>query len=68
MIERYDLLLCVLSRFIGGFLCPDRRSKGLLVDWGWVLERMMLEGTKYAWGSCMLAICIMICTRLFIVG
>lgn len=37
----YAPLPSVLAGFIGGFLCPDRRSKGLFVGWGLVLEEMV---------------------------
>lgn len=37
----YAPLPSVLAGFIGGFLCPDRRSKGLSVGWGLVLEEMV---------------------------
>lgn len=31
----------VLARFIGVFLCPDHRSKGLSIGWGHLLEKMV---------------------------
>lgn len=45
----------MLTRFIGGFLCPDHRSKGLAVGWGLILEDMVTRGCRFAWGSAMLA-------------
>lgn len=54
MIDSYAPLPSVLAGFIGGVLCPDHRSKGFAVRWGHVLERMVMQGTQYAWGSCML--------------
>lgn len=55
MVDLYEPLPSVLVGFVGGFLCPNRRSKGLSVGWGVVLEMMITKGTWYAWGSCMLA-------------
>lgn len=51
----YAPLLSVLAGFIGRFLCPDRRSKGFSVGWGLVLEEMVTQGWRFAWGSAMLA-------------
>lgn len=51
----YASLPSVLAGFIGGFLCPDWRSKGLAMGWGLVLEDMVTQGCNFAWGSCMLA-------------
>lgn len=45
----------VLAGFIGGFLCPNRSSKGLAIGWGLVLEDMVTQGRRFAWGSAMLA-------------
>lgn len=45
----------VLVGLICGFLCPDRRSKGLLVGWGSVLEDMVTQRHQFAWGSAILA-------------
>jgi hypothetical protein len=55
MIDRYAPLPSILASFIGGVLCPDHRSKGFAVGWGCVLESMVMQGTQYAWGTCMLA-------------
>lgn len=38
----YAPLPSVLAGFIGGFLCPDRRSKGLAMGWGLVIEDMVM--------------------------
>ncbi|XP_059065566.1 protein MAIN-LIKE 1-like [Cryptomeria japonica] len=51
----YAPLPSVLAGFIGGFLCPDRRSKGFSVGWGLVLEEMVTQDRRFAWGSTMLA-------------
>lgn len=51
----YAPLPLVLAGFIGGFLCPNRRLKGLSVGWGLVLEDMVTQGHCFAWGSPMLA-------------
>ncbi|XP_059063972.1 serine/threonine-protein phosphatase 7 long form homolog isoform X1 [Cryptomeria japonica] len=51
----YAPLPLVLTGFVGGLLCLDRRSKGLAVGWGLVLEDMVTQGRQFAWGSCMLA-------------
>lgn len=51
----YAPLPSVLAGFIGGFLCPDRRLKGFSVGWGLVLEDMVTQGHRFAWGSAMLA-------------
>ncbi|XP_059074222.1 protein MAIN-LIKE 2-like isoform X1 [Cryptomeria japonica] len=51
----YAPLPSVLAGFIGGFLCPDRRSKGFSMGWGLVLEDMVTQGRRFAWGSAMLA-------------
>lgn len=37
----YTPLPLVLVGFIGGFLCPNHRLKGLAVGWGLVLEDMV---------------------------
>lgn len=50
MVDVYATLPSVLARFIGGFLCLDLKSKGLLVRWGQILESMIAQGTRYAWG------------------
>lgn len=55
MVDAYATLSSVLVGFIGEFLCPNRRSKGLLVGWGRILESMIVHGMRYAWGCCMLA-------------
>lgn len=39
----YAPLPSVLASFIGGFLCPDHRSKGLVMGWGLVLEDMVRQ-------------------------
>lgn len=54
MVDAYATLPSILVGFIRGFLCPDRRSKGLSVGWGRILESMIVHGTRYAWGMCML--------------
>jgi hypothetical protein len=54
-VARYAALPAVLARFIGGFLCPDRRSRGFSYGWGRVLESMVRRSRIYAWGSCLLA-------------
>lgn len=54
MYHSYAPLPSVLAGFIGGFLCPDKRSKGLSLGWGQVLEGMMVHRMRYAWGMCML--------------
>lgn len=51
----YGLLPYVLAGYVKGFLCLDHRSKGLSVGWGHFLERMIVQGTWYSWGSYMLA-------------
>lgn len=51
----YTPLPSVLAGFIGGFLCPDCRSKGLVVGMGLVLEDMVTQGHRFAWGLAMLA-------------
>lgn len=51
----YAPLLSVLAGFLGGFLCLDRRSKGLAIGWGLVLEDMVTQGRRFTWGSAMLA-------------
>ncbi|XP_057861147.2 protein MAINTENANCE OF MERISTEMS-like [Cryptomeria japonica] len=51
----YAPLPSVLAGFIGGFLCLDRRSKRFSVGWGLVLEQMVTQGRRFAWGSAMLA-------------
>lgn len=55
MTDKYAPLPSVLARFIRGVLCLDHRSKGFAVGWGRVLESMVMQGTRYAWGTCMLA-------------
>lgn len=52
--DTYAPLPSVLASFIGVFLCLDRRLKGLVVGWGLVLEDMVTQGRRFAWGSCML--------------
>lgn len=54
MFERYAPLPSMLARFVGGFLCPDKRAKGLSVGWDWTLEQMIRFGARFTWGSCML--------------
>lgn len=51
----YESLPSMLSGIVRGLLCPDRRSHGLAVGWGLVIEKMMTEGTCDAWGPCVLA-------------
>lgn len=51
----YEPLPSVLAGIVGGLLCPDRHSHRLAIGWGHVIEKMMTEGTCYAWGSCVLA-------------
>lgn len=51
----YEPLPAVLSRIVGGLLCPDRHSHGLATGWGQVIEQMVTEGTHYVWGPCVLA-------------
>lgn len=41
MVDTYATFLFVLASFIGGFLCPDHRSKGLSVGWGRIIESMI---------------------------
>lgn len=48
----YETLPSVLAGIIGGLLCSDRRSHGLAVGWGQVIEQMVTKGTPYAWGPC----------------
>lgn len=55
MVESYAPLLFILVGFIDGFLCTNHRSKGFAISWGHVLERMVMQGMRYAWGSCMFA-------------
>lgn len=51
----YVPLPSILAGFMGGFLCPDHRSKGLSIVWGLVLEEMVTQGPRFAWGLAMLA-------------
>lgn len=44
----YTPLPSVLAGFIGGFLCPDRRSKGLVIGWGLVLEDMVMQERRFS--------------------
>ncbi|GLJ53604.1 hypothetical protein SUGI_1143530 [Cryptomeria japonica] len=44
----YEPLPVVVSGIVGGLLCPDRRSHGLAVGWGQVIEMMIIEGTRFA--------------------
>lgn len=55
MADLYEPLPIVLSSIVGGLLCPDRRLHGIIVSWGQVIEQMVREGTRYAWGACVLA-------------
>lgn len=51
IVDLYEPLALVFAGFIGGFLCPKFRLKGVSVGWGLVLEMMIIEGRRYAWGS-----------------
>lgn len=51
----YEPLPIVLLAIIRGLLCPDRQSHGLAMGWGWVIECMVTDGTRYAWGPCVLS-------------
>lgn len=55
MVDSYATFPSVLAGFIGGFLCPDCGSKELSIGWGQILESMIIHGTRYAWGMCMLS-------------
>lgn len=55
MTNTYPPLPSILVGFIGGVLCPNHRSKGFAIGWGRVLESMVMQGTQYAWGTCILA-------------
>lgn len=48
IVALYEPLPAVLSGIVGGLLCPDRRSHGLVIGWGQVIEQMMMEGTQFA--------------------
>lgn len=54
-VVRYASLPVMLARFIGGFLCSDQRSRGFSYGWGHVLESIVRQSTRYAYGSCLLA-------------
>lgn len=41
----YTTLPIVLVGFVGGFLCPNHRSKGLSIGWGHLLEQLIAWGT-----------------------
>lgn len=53
--SRYPALVAMLAAFIGGFLGPDHQSKGFAVGWGRMLEWLVTQPQRYAWGSCILA-------------
>ena len=55
MLETYEPLPVVLAGMITRHICPDRRSRGFPVGWGWTLHSILEEGTHYAWGVCVLA-------------
>jgi len=46
----YDYFPGIVAGLIGGVVCPDRRSHGFPIGWGRIMERMLTEGTRYAWG------------------
>lgn len=52
---RHERVVAVICRVIGGLLILDRRGHGFPVGWGRVLEQMVMDGTMFAWGPCMLA-------------
>lgn len=49
------VLPTVLVGVISGFLCLDRVTQGLVVEWGRTLETLVTEHTRFAWGQCLLA-------------
>lgn len=55
MVDTYTTFPSILVDFIAGFLCPNHRSKGLLVERDHILESIITHGTRYAWGLCMLS-------------
>ena len=55
MLETYEPLPAILASMIARRICPNRRSRGFLVGWGQTLHSILEDGTRYAWGVCVLA-------------
>lgn len=55
MVDQYALLPSMLAGFIGGFICPNRRSHGFLIGWSCILEEMVGQRMIYAWEIFVLA-------------
>lgn len=52
---RHEWVVVLIYGVIGGLLIPDRRGHRFPVGWGRVLEWMVMDGTMFVWGPCMLA-------------
>ena len=54
LVVLHEWLVVVICWVVRGLMILDRRRHGFPLEWGRVLEQMVMDGVMFAWGPCML--------------